>query len=372
MKTIGIIAEYNPFHQGHRYLIEEALKRTGGDCIVSVMSGSFTQRGMPAVYDKWKRAEMALEEGVNLVLELPAVYSCNSAEYFAKGGIDILEGTGGIDYLAFGSESGDIENLVNCAAILKDREGEITAHIKEKTKEGMSYPKAREAAFEHLGYSQYLPYIKDPNNILAIEYLKWIDKMKPVTVKRQGEGHHHSASEIRKEIRKKEPGVLEIPEDNYYRLVATRILQMNDSELDSIFSSGAGLGAKLKKEIRYSENTEEFIDRVKSKAYTRTRINRLLTHTLLGIDKDAMEKAVPYARVLGFDRKGSAFLKQIRKDESNKIPVITNINKEAHLYPEIEETLNKDILATDIYNLLTERNLYEYSDYVKRPIVLKR
>ena len=372
MKTIGIIAEYNPFHQGHKYLIEEAVKETGAECIVSVMSGSFTQRGVPAVYDKWTRAELALENGVDLVLELPAVYSCNSAEYFAKGGVSVLEGLGGIDYLVFGSEEGNLEKMIHCAGFLKNEEQEITAYIREKLKEGTSFPKAREMAIEAIGGKEDLSFIREPNNILGIEYLKWLDRMKPFTIRRQGKGHHSSASEIREEIRKNNPELLLVPDKNYYKLVTGKILAMTEQELENIFSAGAGLGAKMKKEIRYSSNTEDFIDRIKSKAYTRTRINRLLTHTLLGLDRQTMENALPYVRVLGFNSTGAKFLKEVRKEELTTIPVITNINKEAHLYPEIEETLEKDILATDLYNLITERDLYENSDYVKKPVILKR
>ena len=280
MKTIGIIAEFNPFHQGHRYLIDEAVKETGAECVVSVMSGSFTQRGMPAVYDKWRRAESALENGVNLVLELPAVYSCNSAEYFARGGVEVLEGLGAVDKLVFGSEEGDLDKMIHCAELLKNEEESITESIREKIKEGYSYPKARETALEELGLCSNLKFIREPNNILGIEYLKWLEKMEPFTIKRQGKGHHRSASELRAEIRRKEPEVLEIPEKNYFNLVRAKILQSEDEELEKVFSAGAGLGLKMKKEIRYATDIDDFIRSTKSSIKIYTRVYTKMPHPL--------------------------------------------------------------------------------------------
>ncbi len=370
MKKLGIIAEYNPFHEGHKYLIEEAKKKTGAEQVIAVMSGNFTQRGYPAIYDKWSRTECAIKNGVNLVLELPVCYACNSAEYFAKGGVEVMEGLGCVDYLAFGSESGNIKGLLQAATALKENESKIIKIVQEKTKKGLSYPKAREAAVMELRLEENLSLIREPNNILGIEYLKQINTLEPVTLKRIGAGHHQSASEIRKVMREKEGERIESLERNYYRLVAGRILQMSPDELDKVFSSGEGLGNKLKQEIRYAHDFEELVERIKSKAYTRTRITRLLTHIVLGINEEVMRKAVPYIRILGFDCTGAIILKEMKKKKCANLPVLTNINKEKENYPEIETTLEKDILAADLYNLISDRDLYIYSDYVKRPIIL--
>lgn len=370
MKKLGIIAEYNPFHEGHKYLIEEAKKKTGAEQVVAVMSGNFTQRGYPAVYDKWTRAEFAIKNGVNLVLELPVCFACNSAEYFAKGGVEVMEGLGCIDYLAFGSESGDIKGLLQTATILKENESEIIEIVQKKIKKGLPYPKAREEAVMELEFEEDLSFIREPNNILGIEYLKQLSTIEPVTIKRMGAGHHQSASEIRKIMREKEGKRIESLERNYYQLVAGRILQMSPDELDEVFSSGEGLGNKLKQEIRYAHSFEELVERVKSKAYTRTRITRLLTHIVLGINEEVMEKAVPYIRILGFDCTGAGILKEMKKKKCAKLPVLTNINKEKENYMDIKTALEKDILAGDLYNLISGKDLYTYSDYVKKPIIL--
>ncbi len=369
MKTIGIVAEFNPFHQGHKYLIEQAKADTDADICVVVMSGNFMQRGMPAAYDKWQRAKTAVEQGVNLVVELPTVYACNSAEYFAKGAVEVLEGLGAVDIIAFGSESGDLDALQSAAEFLKEEDQLLKERIQALMREGYAHPKAREIAVlerEH-GFDDVL--IKEPNNILGIEYLKQIRTLEPYTVKRKGKGYHQSASEIRAHMEGENPEYFQKVSDNLFRMTAMKILQMSVEELASIAAADTGLANKLKKEIRYADSLEALIERMKSKVYTRTRITRLLAHILLGIRREDVETAHNYIRVLAFDEKGARFLKDIKKRELNTLPVITNMNKEAGDYPDIKETLEKDILASDIYNLLTNNNLYEMADYTQRPYI---
>lgn len=369
MKTIGIVAEFNPFHEGHKYLIEQAKADTDADICVVVMSGNFVQRGMPAAYDKWQRAKMAVEQGVNLVVELPTVYACNSAEYFAKGAIEVLEGLGAVDILVFGSESGDLEMLRSAAAFLKAEDEVLKERIQALMREGYSHPKAREMAVleqEH-GFEDAL--IKEPNNILGIEYLQQIHSLKPHTVKRKGKGYHQSASEIRAAMEAEDPEWFRNLSDRFFRMSAMKILQMPVTELTAFASADLGLANKLKKEIRYADSLETLIEKVKSKVYTRTRVMRLLAHILLDIKKADVEQAKSYIRVLAFDSAGAKFLKDVKKRECNTLPVITNINKEAGNYPQIAETLEKDILASDVYNLLTHKNLYEMADYTQRPYI---
>lgn len=369
MKTIGIVAEYNPFHEGHQYLIEQAKADTDADICVVVMSGNFVQRGMPAAFDKWQRAQTAVEQGVNLVVELPTVYAVNSAEYFAKGAIEVLEGLGAVDILAFGSESGELEALKEAADFLKGQDDALKERIQDLMREGYSHPKAREIAVleqEH-GFDDAL--IKEPNNILGIEYLKQICNMVPHTVKRKGKGYHQSASEIRARLEHACPAYFQSINDSFFKMTAMKILQMPVEELASFAASDHGLANKLKKEIRYADSLESLIERMKSKVYTRTRITRLLAHILLGIGKADVEQARGYIRVLAFDAAGAKFLKHIKKQELNTLPVITNINKEAGNYPEILPTLEKDIQASDLYHLLTEENLYEMADYTQRPYI---
>lgn len=369
MKSLGIIAEFNPFHQGHRYLITKAMKDTGSDVCVAVISGDFVQRGMPAVYDKWTRAQEAIKNGVNLVVEMPTVFACNSAEYFAEGGVGILEGFGCIDTIAFGSENGDLEELAAAADFLKKRDSELHRRIAELAKEGFAYPRARQQAVQELNPDFDEDLIKEPNNILAVEYLKQIKTMKPYTLKRRGYGYHQSATMIRKEMREENPEHFQRLDRSYWELVGAKILQTDSKRLEQVFSAGAGLGNKLKNEIRYVSSTEQLIERIKSKAYTYSRISRLLTHILLDIDEEAVAGSCKYIRILALDDVGAKFLKEMRKKECAKLPVITNINKEIRDYPEIEATLNKDILASDMYNIITKKDLYDYSDYIMKPYI---
>lgn len=369
MKTIGIVAEFNPFHEGHKYLIEQAKSDTDADICVVVMSGNFMQRGMPASFDKWQRAKDAVEQGVNLVVELPTVYACNSAEYFAKGAVEVLEGLGGVDFLAFGSESGNLEALQNAAAFLKEEDRVLKDRIQSLMREGYAHPKAREIAVLEQEHEFEDGLIKEPNNILGIEYLKQIRTLKPYTVKRKGKGYHQSASEIRIQMEGENPAYFRKISENFFAMTAIKILQMSVENLAEFAAADEGLANKLKKEIRYADSLEALIDRVKSKVYTRTRIMRLLTHILLDIRKRDVEQAKSYIRVLALDGTGAKFLKDIKKRGVNTLPVITNMNKEAGNFPEIGTTLEIDVLASDVYNLLTNKNLYEMADYTQRPYI---
>lgn len=370
MKKIGIIAEYNPFHEGHRYLAAEAKRLTGAGQAVAVMSGDFTQRGFPAVFDKWTRAEAAVKGGMDLVLELPVCCAAGSAEYFAEGGVRILEGMGCLDYLAFGSESGSTDELRRTARLLSEQNGRLQPVIREKIKEGMSYPRARAAAMRGLGFEREAEVLGAPNNILGVEYIRQLKTMDPVTVKRTGESHHESASRLRAEFLNRDRAGFLSMEKKYFELVCARILQTPAEDLERVFSSGAGLGYRLKREVMYAKSTEELIDRIKSKAYTRTRVSRLLLHTLLGITDSFMAAPKLYIRVLAFNKKGGAVLREMRQRGCARLPVLTNINKERARFPEIEETLEKDILAADLYNLICGKDLYAFSDHVKKPFIL--
>lgn len=369
MKSLGIIAEFNPFHQGHKYLIEKAMKDTESDVCIAVMSGNFVQRGEPAVFDKWTRAQNAIRDGVNLVVELPTVFACNSAEYFAEGGVGILEGFGCVDFIAFGSESGSLEELQKAAEFLKSNDGALHRRIAELTKQGISYPRARQQAAMEMDPDFDEQLIKEPNNILALEYLKKITTLTPYTLKRRGYGYHQSATMIREQMREDHPERFRRLDRSYWQLVGAKILQTDSKRLEEIFSAGAGLGNKLKNEIRYVSSTDQLIERIKSKAYTYSRISRLLTHILLEIDESAVRESAKYIRILALDDVGAKFLKEMRKKECAKLPVITNINKEIRDYPHIEGTLEKDILASDMYNIITSNDLYDYSDYIMKPYI---
>jgi len=384
-KSVGIIAEYNPFHNGHLYHIEESRRIAGAEVVVCVMSGNFLQRGQMAIADKWERAEAAVRCGADLVVELPAVFACNSAPYFAEGAVEILENLD-VDYISFGSESGNIDELNAIAREITENE-EIENIIKDKVKEGVSYPRARrEAAAELLG-EEKAQLLDTPNNILAIEYLKAMKKAKPVTVCRKGPGYHDleseetlaSATAIRylleenKDIstllpkasaeivsRSKRPS-----QDVLFELICHKVFTTDAAELDTIEAGGEGLGNKVKSVIRTVSSVEELVDTLKSKRYTRTRINRFLMQMILEVE--ASEMYNNYVRVLAFNDKGSAYLKQVKKSGECILPIVTNINKDLQGNDAIVATVDKDILASDLYNLASGRELYSNSDFVKKP-----
>lgn len=190
LKTIGIVTEYNPFHKGHAYMIEEAKRKSGADRVVVVMSGSFVQRGEPAIFDKWTRAEAALLNGADLVLELPVLFAAANAETFARAAVRILEESGIVDILCFGSESGDLYSMQEAAKLMVNETEEFQKLLKEQLDEGLSYPAARAKALETVSHISS-EILSRPNHILGLEYLKALDKynctMKPMTIKREGD-----------------------------------------------------------------------------------------------------------------------------------------------------------------------------------------
>ena len=402
MKVLGIITEYNPFHNGHLYHLEKAKEMTEVDVVVAVMSGNFVQRGEPAILDKWRRAQIAVECGVDLVLELPFVFACNNAEYFAKGAIGILNGIGCVDDIVFGSETGDIDAIARGARFLSDESDTFKERLKVYTDKGLSYPAARAKAFaETSGEAGNL--LNSPNDILAVEYLKQIyltgSMIRPHAIKRLGQGYNSqntqtpfaSASAIRN-FAMKSSDISEIcnclPFQSYVNLagiqetiaerqeklcelITARILTADTEELSKIFSATEGIENRLKTSARLSHDMDELVGKIKSRRYTETRIRRLLMHTLMGFDKESAEhiaaEKLLYTRVLAFSDKGSTLLRHIRKEECAEIPVVTNINKEIPASHPARALLKFDQRASDIYNLISGLELYEFSDFVRKP-----
>lgn len=384
-KSVGIIAEYNPFHNGHLYHIEESRRITGADVVVCVMSGNFLQRGQMSIADKWERAEAAVRCGADLVVELPTVFACNSAPFFASAAVEILENLGA-DYVSFGSESGNVDDLITIAREISDNE-KLEAIIRQKVRDGIAYPRARREATAELFGEDKAKLLDTPNNILAIEYLKAIRKAQPVTVCRKGPGYHDleseeslaSATAIRYllEENKDISGLLpkasediilsskKPSQDILFELLCHKILTTDAAKLDKIEAGGEGLGNKVKSVIRTVSTCEELAEALKSKRYTRTRINRFLMQMLLEVE--ASKEYNNYVRVLAFNDKGSAYLKQVKKRGECTLPIVTNINKDLENNESIIDTVNKDILASDLYNLASGRELYSNSDFVKKP-----
>ena len=366
-KAFGIVAEYNPFHKGHKYLIDRASALTEADVCVSAMSGNFVQRGAFAYFDKWQRAEAAVKNGVDLVVEIPQAYSLGSAGYYSSKGVGLLAELN-CEYIAFGSETGDLDALHEMSHTTID-----SNLLKDSLDKGMSYPMALSVAS-----NGSLP--KEPNDILATEYLKAIKKnnyrIKPITIQRIGEGHNDSASSVRRELDLDSTfgPLLSSMRNTLFNLIRYEILNRDAEDLERIEPSGEGLGIKLKKEIRYVSSLDELIDSVKSKRYTRTRICRLLYHVLLGINpmmynEDFMDK-VMYIRPLAMSEKGAAYLKELKKNKD--VIVIDSIPKSLeYLTEENVDSLQVDIKASDIYNVIRNEDLYKSSDYVIKPSVLR-
>lgn len=385
MKVLGIIAEYNPLHNGHLYHIEQCRKKSGADYIVVVMSGNFTQRGEAAILDKWTRSRLAAQNGADLVLELPFAYAVNSAEYFAKGGVNILESLGCVTHIGFGAESESIQKLQQIADYTADENEDFQLALKEAMSQGLSYAKSREICIKHFLGDESAELVKTPNNILAIEYLKQLKKsgsdIKPVVIGRKGAGYHDiapeggfaSATAIRSYMTNEErrsfvPAVVadalesaSMKNDGFH-LIQSKVLSSSPEELEKILAVGEGLENRMLDHIRASRSREDFIDRIKSKRYPQTRIQRILCQMLMGLTEFEDEY---YARLLAAGSWGTALLKHIKKNSD--VQVITNINKEARL-PRI---IKYDILASDIYNIIAGNDLYKKSDYVMHPFIQK-
>lgn len=388
MSVAAIICEYNPFHNGHKYQIDFCKKDIGKDGIVAVMSGNFVQRGAPTLCNKWERTKMALAGGCDLVIELPTVFATQSAERFAFGGVSLANSLNICNYLCFGSECDDVLKLKECAQLIES--SEIKKKTDELLKTGVSYPVARQKA---LG-DNYADIISEPNNILGIEYIKAIEKikgsLKAIPLKREGCSHDAelptgkfaSASYLRGCIKsgigyesylpKETVEILENAEllkessilDN---ILAYLLRTLSPSQLSEISDVSEGLEYRFKEAANTFKTFEEISEFVKTKRYTKTRIDRILINILLSVKKEDVKKEPCYIRVLGFNEKGQNLLSEIKRKSS--LPIITKV-KNADLTPQGEEMLSKDIYATDIYSLINggEKNGL---DYTTSPIVMK-
>lgn len=389
MKTVGIIAEFNPFHNGHKYLIEKAKEETNADRVIVIMSGNFTQQGNIAVIDKFKRAEIATNYGVDLVIELPTIYAVSSAETFAKGAIDILDKLNIVDYLAFGTEATSLSILQSIASKILDNENLLSEKIKENLKSGITYALARDKALKEILTTSEYAEISSPNNILAIEYLKELLKIKsnivPVAIKRANANHNDtsiytnsffaSATSLRNHLENMENSVLDIenyvPNLTYQALLDSKLLFNNDmytliryiitiadnKKLSSIYEISEGLENKIKESATTSLSYFELLNNVKSKRYTLSRIKRIFTHILLELTSDLFCElnGVNYARVLKVTDK-SLLSKLSRK---STIPVISNINEKVlkSLDAKTYESLMLDFKADNIYSIIANDSL---------------
>ena len=391
MKVAAIIAEYNPLHNGHEFQIKRARQLTGADFIIIVMSGDFTQRGVPAVIDKYQRTKMALNAGADLVIEMPLYYSCSSAEYFASGAINLLKGLGVVDYLVFGSECGDIKILTDIADVLINHKQEISGVIHGLVKEGLSYPIARVRAVEEAIPNSYehVEAMNFPNNILGFEYIRALKQFEssiiPVTNLRIGAGYHDrmmdnpicSSLAIRssleetnelEHVRSQIPfHVYKILEEQYGNtfpvlnkdissILKYKLLLDEGKGYEEYLDISPDFSAKIIKNLNKYESYSQFCDLLKSKDITYVRVARNLLHILLNIKKESMKKYkqegyIFYARMLGFKKSSNELLSALKSGAS--IPIISKLADARHqLSPIGMEMLETDIQAAHIYDTI--------------------
>ena len=354
--AVAVICEFNPFHYGHRYLLGEAKRITGGE-VLAVMSGSFTQRGEAAICSKFERAKTALENGADLVIELPSAYAVANAERFAKGGVDTAKLFSCVEYLAFGCEDDDLELLTKAAFARDDKK--VKEIIAERMDGGDYYPRAYEYAVRQVFGGDVADIIAKPNNILAAEYIRALDGsgIKPLPVKRKGaqhdsdmtDGEYASASYIRKLLRSgKDAGELlpEVPREiTYPEKLDTALLyklrNMTAEELRLLPDVSEGLENRIITAARSCPSVEALINEVKTKRYTRARICRILTCALLGITEALQNKDIRHARVLGFTSGGEKTLKTCSGE------IVTSVSKAMEKGGNTAELLAADIRATD-------------------------
>lgn len=415
MKTVGIIVEYNPLHYGHDYHFRESKINANADAVIAVMSGNFLQRGEPAIVNKWARAEMALHMGADLVIELPVAFSSQPAEWFAYGAVSALHQTGVVDSLCFGSESGEIDWLKILARRLHQEPQGFQQSLKQHLNKGINYPTAYSLAIQDLAVND--PQLKDaqafnlaqPNNVLGLHYLIALERLnsdiEPLTITRQKAEYHQqnitdqqiaSATALRKILmdqgsikeispfvpsftydillREWEAGRAPMHWDRFTSNLYHQLLNLTSSQLAQIHEVTEGLENRIKQALPQLDINESFsidilLEAVKTKRYTRTKLQRtllriLLNHSKSDITINKLRQGVPYIRILGFSETGRHLLKKMKT--TAKVPVVSNAAKSSF------EFLDMDIRASSVYSLAypktSTRELFR--DYYQSPIYL--
>lgn len=397
MKIVGLVTEYNPFHNGHLYHMNESKKICDADYTIAVMSGNFIQRGGPAFLDKWHRTKMALNNGIDIVIELPTLYSSSSAEFFSYGAVKLLNSTGIVSSISFGSENGDINLLQQIATTLSDEPNEYKSLLKNKLNIGLGFADARSKALINY-YSKFdnckfnpndiIAALSSPNNILGIEYLKALNRLnssiKPYTLARTQSSYHDqtiiktvsSASAIRNYIEtKKEINLINhtMPYESYEILKSAieqgfAPLTLNDFSqiLNYILATSNkkhlktinGISEGLENRILNCYNNKSItvlLSKLSTKRYTNTRLNRALLNIILNITTEKFYKfhnygGPQYIKILGFKKESSHLLKHLKNNCD--LPLISNVKDSLKQLPDLSyEMLNDEITYTDIYNL---------------------
>ena len=395
-KVLGIVGEYNPFHNGHLYHLEQSKKMTSSNYTVAIMGGNFTQRGSTSLIDKWSKAEAAIQNGIDLVIELPVLYTTSSAENFADGAIKILDSLKVVDYISFCAETSDVDILNKFADVLYHEPRKYKILLSHELSKGISYPKARENALMiYLNdIRKCVNVLSSPNNILGIEYLKAnLNLEKPLTVniiQRMKAEHNDlnyqenfaSGTAIRHSLYTNNSNFSKlkqvVPDETYFLLqeihqtqdlphldylftnLISKLRLAKLDELTKIYGIREGLEYKLLKTANEAINLQDFFQKLKSKRYHLTNLQRLTLYLLLNITKDLIQRfddtGALYARVLAFNDKGTELLKQMKKNAS--IPIITKttsyLDSKKRCQQKLttfEEMLAIDTYATELYNL---------------------
>lgn len=404
-KVLGIIAEYNPFHNGHLYHLNKSKEITGSNYTIAVISGNFTQRGSTSLIDKWSKTEMAISNEIDLVIELPVLYSISSAENFAEGAIKILDSLKIVDYVSFGAEVQNVNILDKFADVLYKEPKEYKNILAHELSKGLSYPKARENALMlYLNdIRRFASVLSSPNNILGIEYLKALKKLnspiEPISIQRFGNqyndtditGNIASATAIRNIVKNNGFDILRkvLPASSYSILVNNikvghivsdlstfekeiiyNLRKMSIEEIANLPDVSEGLEFAIKNAANSCNSIVEFLNIIKSKRYTSTRIQRILLYSLLGITKKDMsisKKVTPYIRVLGFNERGKYLLSEISR-ANPKLEIITSVKKfiDSSTNKNLKNMLNKDIWATNVYTLGYEYDSWNNLDFTHK------
>ncbi len=407
MKTVGIIAEYNPFHNGHFFHLAKAKEITDADYCIVIMSGNYVQRGIPAVMDKVLRTRAALMCGADLVIELPVHYSSASAEYFAGGAVSLLDRLDVTDCLCFGSECGQIESLLRLCDVLLSENAEFKSLLQKHLKAGSPYPKARNLALSETfpQLADELSLLQHPNNILGVEYLKALKKrgsrITPYTISRKGADYHDgslctaysSALAIRNSLSQnsdislikeyipasvyEDQKLFPLFPDDFSSLLAYKIIQEQETGFDAYFDIDKDFSDKIKKLFRSYTGFSAFCDALKSKNMTYTRISRNLLHILLNIyqadiDLFCSQDYVCYAKILGFKKESAPLLSKIKADSS--IPLISKMADASNLIASEtgRKMLAQEIQADDIYRMAVQQKFHVHlpNEYQRQIVII--
>ncbi len=427
MKVVGLITEYNPFHNGHLHHIEEAKRITGADTVIVVMSGDYVQRGVPAIMPKRLRAEMALKCGASAIFELPVCYSTGSAEYFALGAVSLLDSLGIVNYLCFGSESNDLDALSHVADILSHEPHDYRTLLKSNLKKGASFPSARQdAVLEYTKNPAYASLLDDPNNILGIEYLKALKKLRspmiPFTIRRKGAHYHDktldagrfsSASAIRSllaysgsaistdhlggsfedttfssilgELEEQVPfSCLELLKD-YHRvaypvyqndfslLLKYKLLNKTPDTLSRYMDVSEELANRICDKLNNFFNYKQFAELIKTRDVTQTRVNRALLHIMLGTKKTDVAEYMEggrhyYARMIGYRKDKGKLISHIAK--KSPLPVLMRLSERESLPAIGQKMLRNDLLASNLYmSVVTDKYKTAFQNEYKQGIL---